>query len=320
MFGKNIILTAAVCFAGTLISCQEKPAAPVQPPPLNPAMFDGVKALDEVRSLVELGPRDSATPGAEVAAQHLRDRLKMCGVEASLDEFKEQSPKGETTFRNVVGRLPGKGTGLVILASHYDTKSGIGETFQGANDSGSSSGALLELARVMAQGDKLPFEVMFVLFDGEECMEHYGPFDGLHGSRYLAKKLVDEGRAADVRAMILLDMIGDRDLSVTIPRNSTPALITMVFDAARKDGTREKFSLSPLQIGDDHDPFFSVGIPAIDLIDFNYGSAPGRNDYWHTGEDSLDKISAESLGTVGRVVIRVVNQLADEPGLLSKSR
>lgn len=282
-------------------------------PQLDPAAFDGTRALEEARGLVDLGPRDSATPGSEAAAKHLRDRLQALGVEASIDEFKAQSPKGEVAFRNVMGRLPGGGKGLLILASHYDTKSGIGERFQGANDSGSSSGALLELACVLAQGPQLPFDVMFAFFDGEECMAHYGVSDGLHGSRYLAKKLIDEGRGADIKAMILLDMIGDRDLTITIPRNSTPSLISAVFNAAQEEGSRDKFSLSPLQIGDDHDPFFSAGIPAIDIIDFYYGSAPGRNDYWHTEEDRIDKLSAESLGTVGRVVLRVVNKLAAAP-------
>ena len=311
MFGKDSILAGALCLV-LLSSCQQKTAEPVKVLQLDPAAFDGAKALEEARSLIDLGPRDSATPGSEAAAKHLRDRLRAVGVEASIDEFKAQSPKGEVAFRNVVGLLPSAGKGLLILGSHYDTKSGIGEKFQGANDSGSSSAALLELARVMAKGPELPFKVMFAFFDGEECMAHYGPSDGLTGSRHLAKKLTAEGRAADITAMILLDMIGDRDLTVTIPRNSTPALIALFFEAAKEDGTREKFSLSPLQIGDDHDPFFSAGIPAIDIIDFNYGSAPGRNDYWHTEEDRIDKLSAESLGTVGRVVLRVVNKLAAE--------
>ena len=312
MFGKNTIRAVAFCLV-LLAACRQKPAEPVRSgPPLDPAAFDGARALREAGDLVALGPRDSATAGAEAAAKHLCERLQAAGVEASIDEFKAQSPLGETVFRNVMGRLPGGGKGRVLLASHYDTKSGI-PGFEGANDSASSSGALIELARVMAKSPELPFEVVFVFFDGEECMEHYGVFDGLQGSRYLAKKMLKNGQAADVKAMILMDMIGDRDLTVTLPRNSTPALISMVFDAAREDGTRDKFMLSPLQIGDDHDPFFSAGIPAIDIIDFHFGSAPGRNDYWHTPADSMDKISAESLGTVGRVVLRMVNKLAAEP-------
>jgi glutaminyl-peptide cyclotransferase len=317
MFEKISIGASVFCLMFLLTSCRQKLAGPVKPPQLDPAVFDGANALEETRSLVELGPRDATTPGSEVAAKHLRDRLHALGVEVSIDEFKELSPRGEAVFRNVIGRLPGRGEGLIILGSHYDTKSGIGEKFQGANDSASSSAALLELARVMAQGPKLSVEVMFVFFDGEECMVHYGPSDGLHGSRHLAKKLIDEGRVGDIKAMLLLDMIGDRDLTVTIPRNGTPALIAMVFEAAQEDGAREKFSLFPLRICDDHDPFFTAGIPAVDIIDFHYGSTPGCNDYWHTERDSMDKISADSLGIVGRVTIRVVNQLMKktlEPG------
>ena len=313
MFVKISRGVSIFCLMLLLVSCRQTSADSEKPPQLDPSVFDGANALGEARSLVELGPRDAATPGSEVAAKHLRDRLHAFGVEAFIDEFKELSPRGEVVFRNVIGRLPGRGEGLVILGSHYDTKSGIGEKFQGANDSASSSAALLELTRVMAQGPKLSVEVMFVFFDGEECMAHYGPSDGLHGSRHLVKKLTDEGRLGDIKAMLLLDMIGDRDLTVTLPRNSTPALIAMVFEAAREEGVREKFSLFPLQIGDDHDPFFSAGIPAVDMIDFHYGSAPGRNDYWHTEQDTLDKISADSLGIIGRVTLRVVNQLMKKP-------
>jgi glutaminyl-peptide cyclotransferase len=301
----------ALCLV-LLSACQQKSADFVPRPRLDTSVFDGARALDEARKIVALGPRDAATPGSKEAAKYLCDRLHAFGVEVSIDEFKELSPKGEVAFRNVIGRLSGRGEGLVILGSHYDTKSGIGGKFQGANDSASSSAALLELARVLAQGPILSFEVRFVFFDGEECMAHYGPSDGLHGSRHLAKKLIDDGQARDIKAMILLDMIGDRDLTVTIPRNSTPALIATVFDAAREEGVREKFSLIPLQIGDDHDPFFSAGIPAIDLIDFLYGSAPGKNDYWHTEEDRIDRISADSLGVIGRVVLRVLNRLIAE--------
>lgn len=310
MTEKISLRIGILCIMVLLTSCRQKSVDAEKPLQFDPAAFNGARALDEARRFIELGPRDAATAGAKAAADYLVDRLKALDVEASVDEFTDLSPKGNVVFRNVVGRLPGRGKGLIILASHYDTKSGIEENFQGANDSASSSAALLELARVMAQGPKLQVEVMFVFFDGEECMKHYGPTDGLHGSRHMARKMIREGRAHEIKAVILLDMIGDRNLTVTIPRNSTPSLISAVFDAAREDGSRDQFSLLPLQIGDDHDPFFNAGIPAIDIIDFQYGSAPGQNDYWHTKEDRLDKLSADSLRTVGRVVLRVMNKQA----------
>lgn len=307
--GKKLlrVLAATLLLAGGCRRSAPTPPA-AAPPQLDPAAVDGQRAFEAAREIVELGPRDAGTAGAAKAAVHLQAELVNRGLDAAIEDFTDVSPKGDTVFRNVIGRLPGRGEGMIILGSHYDTKSGI-EGFQGANDSAASSGLLLELAQVLAEGPELGPEVLFVFFDGEECMKHYGPSDGLHGSRYMAGRLVKEGRAKDVKAFILLDMIGDKDLSVTIPRNGTASLISTVFQAAHAEGVRSKFSLYPFQIGDDHDAFFGAGMPAVDIIDFQYGSAPGRNDYWHTAQDTLDKISAESLGTVGRVVVRVINRL-----------
>jgi Zn-dependent M28 family amino/carboxypeptidase len=288
------------------------------PPPaaVDPATFDVDHAMFEVRSLVAIVPRDSGTPGAAKAAEHLKKRLEAVGVKADVETFISKSPAGMTVFRNVVGKIPGTATGLVIMASHYDTKSGIGDAFQGANDSGSSSGILLELARVFAKGPKPGPELRFVFFDGEECMQSYGPNDGLQGSRTYATQLVNEGRKSDVWAVIVMDMVGDSHLSVTLPRNGTTELMVAVMNAAHAENAREKFSLHPFEVGDDHVSFLERGMPAIDLIDFDYGSAPGRNDYWHTLQDTIDKISPESLGIVGRVVIRVVNEtVAKKSGL-----
>lgn len=260
--------------------------------------------------LLALGPRDTATPGAEQAARHLKSRLDAAGVPSQLEEFQDVTPAGTATLRNVIGRLGG-GPSLIIIGSHYDTKSGI-EGFVGANDSGSSSGALIELARALAEqvpdGWSGP-EIRFVFFDGEEAMVNYGPHDGLHGSRHHAAQLRETGRADDVLGVIVLDMIGDRDLTITLPRNGTPFLTTAVLQAAQQEGARSKFSLFAYGIGDDHESFLQLGMPAVDIIDFQFGSAPGLNDYWHTPEDTLDKLSAESLEIVGRVTIRVINDL-----------
>lgn len=122
----------------------------------------------------------------------------------------------------------------------------------------------------------------------------------------MAQALVREGRVRDVLGVLVLDMIGDRDLSVTLPENASPALNAAIFEAARQEGIREKFRLAG-DILDDHTAFLEAGIPAADIIDFEYGSKPGRNDYWHTAEDRIDKLSAESLRDVGRVVLRVIN-------------
>ena len=296
---------------GLLLSaCARRESAPPALAPARP--FSGEAAFEEVRRFVEIRPRDAATPGAERAAFYLRDRLQELGVEAEVTAFEDLCPVGTATFRNVIGRIPGRGKGLVILGGHYDTQPGIGADFEGANDGGSSTGVLLELCRGLASGPAWPWETWLVFFDGEEAMRRYGPADGLHGSRHMARQLVASGRAADVKAVIVLDMIGDRDLHVTIPRNGASWLLADVFEAARAEGARERFALYPFEIGDDHDPFHRAGMPAVDLIDFHFGSGPGRNDYWHTMEDRLDKIAPESLDVIGRVVLRVLSRLEEK--------
>ena len=271
--------------------------------------LSGERALDEVARLVALGRRDSGTPGAERAANHLLARFEDLGVEAEIQEFRDPSPKGEMIFRNVIGRIPGESDRLLMLGSHYDTKAGMPDGFEGANDSGSSTGLLLELARVLRHEAPHPMEIWLVHFDGEESLVEYGPNDGLHGSRYLARTMAEDGRLERLAALILLDMVGDRDLTITIPRNSTPELVAMTFDAARAEGVRRHFQLYRASILDDHVPFLERGVPAINLIDFQYGSAPGRNEYWHTAEDTMDKLSAESLEIVGRVARRVAEEV-----------
>lgn len=269
----------------------------------------GERALEEVWTFVALGPRDSGTPGAEQAATYLAGRMNEIGVATEIQEFREASPKGEIAFRNVIGRIPGASDRIVLFGSHYDTKAGMPEGFEGANDSGSSTGLLLEMARVLAQTAPHPMEIWFVHFDGEESINEYGPNDGLHGSRHLARTMEADGSLGRIAAMILLDMVGDRNLTITIPRNSTPWLTSLAFETARAEGVRRHFQLYPGHILDDHVPFLERGVPVVNLIDFHYGSAPGRNDYWHTVEDTMDKLSAKSLEIVGRVAVRMADEI-----------
>ena len=296
-FGWKMLFVfgAAVVLAGC------KPAAP--------SAFEGARAFSETEALVQISPRDAGTGGGRIAAIHLETRLKALGYKTVVDTFSEETPSGKMFFNNVLGRLPGNTDRLIILASHFDTKAGISEDFQGANDSGSSSGILLELARVLSERGPSETEFLVAFFDGEECRTKYGPTDGLHGSRRLAQQILAGGGAEVVEAVILLDMVGDKDLNITIPRNCSKGLVTQLFSAAHEMGVRPVFSLGPGSILDDHVPFLLAGMPAIDVIDFEYGSAPGLNDYWHTEEDTMDKLSAESMQTVGDVILRMVENL-----------
>ena len=290
------------------------PRTSVTTPAFNfePASFNESNAWEEVAAITGLGERPSGSDAVAAAAAHLADRFRAHGLEPVIDAFDDPSPSGLLTFRNVLATVSGGGSGIIIIGSHYDTKAGIDGVFVGANDSASSTGVLLELARLVQaagyRGSGGP-DIVFVAFDGEECAVTYGPTDGFHGSRHMARTLDESGDSRAVRAVIVMDMIGDRDLNIAIPRNSTPALIRLAFRAAEAEGERSRFSLHPNAVGDDHVAFFSRGMPAIDLIDFAYGSRPGANDYWHTENDTLDKLSPESLGVVGRVTVGMLNEL-----------
>lgn len=284
--------------------CQ--PAAEVAAPDLN---FEGERAFAEVEELVRFSPRDAGTRGARKAAEHIQQRLLGMGVAAEIDTFTDMTPEGEKEFHNVIGRIPGKNDAWIILGSHFDTMPGI-DNFQGANDSASSTGVLLELARNLA-GTNPETGIMFAFFDGEEGIAGYIPGDGLHGSRHMARQLVDNGQNDRIKGMILLDMVGDRDLHFVLPVNSSQQLVKTLLDAAHATGHRDRFSLSRNSvITDDHVPFLQIGVPAIDIIDFKYGSQPGLNDYWHTEQDNLENISATSLEITGTVVLQMIKTMA----------
>jgi len=156
-----------------------------------------------------------------------------------------------------------------------------------------------------------PYDTEFLIafVDGEECRKEYGPHDGLHGSRHLAQQIYEAGGANLVEAVIVLDMIGDKNLNISIPRNSSRELTKELFYAAHELNVRAQFAIGPGSILDDHVPFQIAGMPVIDVIDFDYGSAPGLNDYWHTTNDTLDKLSVQSLQTVGDVVLKMIENI-----------
>jgi len=307
-FQSDLVLSVFACILGFTVGCQPPESSPFQQPPT----VSGVHALTEVEAFIKLGPRPSGSDNSYIAAEWLKAKCRHYGYLADVDEWQEDSPAGPTTYRNVTAVLPGATRSRVLVASHYDTKRLSGcPGFIGANDSGSSTGLLLELMRVLKSVTPWPGNtVEFVFFDGEECVENYTSSDGLRGSRRLAGKIHKSQSVKQYRAMILLDMIGDRDLSVTLPQDTDDHLARQVFQIAERQGTGNKFSyFSGGSLLDDHTPFQELGIPCIDLIDFEYG--PG-NSWWHTEADTLDKLAAESLTTVGNVCLELVMALSRE--------
>lgn len=308
---KNSIIALALFWMAGCHAVEESPSTATVVV-ISPDAFSGERALAFAGQLVAVVPRHAGSEGPQRAARVIRDAIAPFTDDCRIDAFQDQTPNGLLTFYNVIATRRGTGHGTVILGSHVDAKSGISDTFQGANDSGSSTGVLIEMARVLQAQPRLPFDVVFAFFDGEECIREYGPQDGLHGSRHYAQQLEDAGALKNMMAVIVLDMIGDKDLAVAIPRNTSKAMAAMAFAAADADGVRQRFRFAAGSVLDDHVPFFDKNIPTLNLIDFEYGTAPGKNDLWHTENDTLDHLSAESLQIIGRVTLRILNALAAE--------
>ena len=285
------------------------------------APFDGERALAHVRKLVEFGPRPAGSDALKRARDYIKGELKSYGLKVSTDEFKAKTPAGESRMANVSAEIKGTTEDFVVVASHYDTKLYKEFRFVGANDGGSSTGVLMEMARVMAASKQKPrFTYRFVFFDGEEafcdgwdeCKNSDGP-DHTYGSRHYVAQLIDKNEVKRVRAMILLDMIGYKDLEIgRDDQLSTKWLVDTIWRTGREMGYGKQFVESDAEVGDDdHMPFLKAGIESIDLIQLQ--SYP----YWHLAGDTLDKISPQSLKIVGDVVLASLPKIEDH--LLGKS-
>ena len=267
--------------------------------------FSGEKALAHVQALVRLGPRPPQSDALQKARAYLRQKLEGTGWQVIEQPFTDQTPRGQVRFVNLIAHRPNEsaGTKLFLLASHYDTKSFDSIRFVGANDGGSSTGALLEMARVLDQHPDLAAQIELVFFDGEEAYERFSPEDGLYGSRYFASQAQKAEKTEFYRGGIVWDMIGDRELTITLPIDSPPRLVEGIFAAADALKVRNHFTYLNEPMIDDHSPLNVVGIPTIDLIDFDYPP-------WHTSGDTMDKLSAESLQIVGAVTLYYLAKFA----------
>jgi glutaminyl-peptide cyclotransferase len=258
--------------------------------------FSGANAFAHVQKLVELGPRPAASDALEKSRSYIKAELEKTGWRVTSQTFTEKTPRGAITFVNLIAKFGDHAAPSFLLCSHYDTKTFDTVRFVGANDGGSSTGLLLEMARVLATDPALAAKMELVFFDGEEAFENFTATDGLYGSRHFADELRSSSAAKQFRGGMLFDMVGDKSLVVTLPPNSPAAQARNLFAAAAALKLREHFTYFQSDVTDDHTPLNAIGIPVIDLIDFDYPP-------WHTAEDTLDKISAESLEIVGRVAL-----------------
>lgn len=266
---------------------------------------DSKLAFDLVEKLVSFGPRFSGSKNIVLTSNFIANKAKEFGADVKIENFKEITPEGNVTFRNIIAEIKGESDKFIIVGSHYDTKKidSIPD-FEGANDSGSSTGLLLAMIKSIKKSKLIPrYSLRFVFFDGEECFLKYTNYDGLYGSRYHLKQMLASGEKKQCKAVIILDMIGDKNLNVTIPNSSDPELAKLLFNSAKTLGVKKYFTWFKGDILDDHTPFVNANIPAIDIIDFEFGPS---NIYWHSKADTMDKISPKSLEITGNVTLHML--------------
>jgi glutaminyl-peptide cyclotransferase len=263
----------------------------------NTSPFNADRAFADLSAIVGFGPRPAASEALAKTRTYIVAELQKAGLKAELDEFEAVTPRGRKKMTNVRASRPGTRPGTIALVGHYDTKIFNDISFVGANDGGSSAAWLLEMARI-TQGLRLQNTLEFVFFDGEEAVVDWTDDDSVYGSKYDVTRRSKAGTLQQLKAVILVDMIGDKTLNMERESQSTSWLTDIIWNMGQSLGYRE-FLNSSQTISDDHIPFLNARIPAADIIDFDYG--PGHS-YWHQAADTLDKTSGRSLKVVGDAV------------------
>lgn len=261
-----------------------------------PVKFDGARAYEHIRQLVAFGPRPAGSVALDSTRRYIKDQLAQAGIKAVEQRFGADTPIGRIAMANLVARIPGPVPDTLIFAGHYDTKLFRDFRFVGANDAGSSTAFLIELGRVLkARRNRLTIELLFL--DGEEATVEWTGDDHTYGSRHYVEAARKGETLRQIRALILVDMIGDRDLKIRREEASTPWLTDLIWASARRLKLDRVFIDEATRIEDDHVPFLQAGVPAVDVIDFD------NIPWWHTAGDTLDKVSARSMQTVGDVLV-----------------
>jgi glutaminyl-peptide cyclotransferase len=265
--------------------------------------FSGARAMEYARKVVSFGPRPPGSAALRDLRAYIVAQLKPRGCEIIQDSFTGQTPRGAIPMVNIIARFPGRSGRAVVFTGHYDTKLKPMMRFVGADDGGSSTAFLLEMADAL-QGAPRKDDVYLVWFDGEEAIrEEWSTEDSLYGSRHLAERWAADGTLGRIKALINVDMIGDKSLNIKQDTNSDAGLRKLIWSTAAELGYQAYFVQDEtISEEDDHIPFVKLRVPAVDIIDIDYPP-------WHTDRDTLDKISAQSLEIVGTVVAEVIHRL-----------
>ena len=325
LFSRIILCTAAFAcllpagLTGCKATGNDSNGAAAQPLPINAAAsappqtadeapspektggFDGKRAFAQVVKQVSFGPRPSGSQAIVHLQDYLQSELKSYGCSVETDSFGADTPVGRLPMKNILVKIPGEKPGVILLGTHYDTK--ILDNFVGADDGGSSTGVMLELARLLCpQHGK--YAVWIAFFDGEEAVKVWSDSDSRYGSRQMSAKLAASGDLKKIRAFLLADIVGGRTARFLREDHSTPALVDLIWNTSANLGYSAIFPNETTSAQDDHDSFLKRGVPSVDVIgDFL------NNGYWHTPQDALDKISPKTLAIVGHVFLESVKQL-----------
>ncbi len=263
--------------------------------------FDSTKAFEHLRQQVAIGPRPSGSAGNVKNRDYIKAQMAALGIKTVEQAFDGATPLGPVKMVNLIATIPGQRADRIVLASHFDTKLFRDVRFVGASDGASSTAALIELARVIKARGQLPFTIELLFLDGEEAVVEWQGTDNTYGSRHYVDAARKSGSLKSLRALILLDMIGDRNLTIRRESNSTRWLTDIVWGVAKKLGHRA-FMDEETTVEDDHIPFVKAGVPSLDIIDLDYPQ-------WHTAQDTLDAVGARSLQVVGEVVVAALPEI-----------
>jgi len=263
--------------------------------------FDSSKAWEHLRQQVGIGPRPSGSPANIKTRDYIKAQLAALGIKTVEQPFEGATRLGPVKMVNLIATIPGKSADRIVLASHFDTKLFRNMRFVGASDGASSTAALLELGRVLKARKDLPFTIELLFLDGEEAVGEWQGTDNTYGSRYYVEAARKSGSLKSLRALILLDMVGDRNLTIRRESNSTRWMTDIVWNVAHKLGQRA-FMDEETTVEDDHIPFLKAGVASLDIIDLDYPQ-------WHRADDNLDNVAARSLQTVGDVVVTALPEI-----------
>jgi glutaminyl-peptide cyclotransferase len=264
--------------------------------------FDGKLAYEHVAKQVSFGPRPAGSQAIAQMQDYITSQLSSFGCTVDTDAFYSDTPAGRLAMKNIVVKIAGERPGIILLTTHYDTKKL--DNFVGADDAGSSTGVMLEMARLLC-AKRGRYAVWIAFFAGEEAVrKEWQDPDNRYGSRQMAAKMATSGDLKKIKAMILADLVGGKSLQIEREQNSTKELVDLIWNTAKRLGYGELFVDQTMPIDDDHLSFLSRGVPSADIIDLMNSAG-----YWHTPQDTLDKISAKNLGIVGHVILESVAEL-----------